>query len=92
MGNFVWSAFKVLLWTLVALHALVTFLSWILTIRTLGGPDWTNLRRITIHLHRPSEFGNKIAFAPSLFKGKEIARDLRRVTYSDQEEGTISHV
>jgi hypothetical protein len=36
MGTSVWSAFKFLLWTLVALHALVTFLAWFLTLRTLG--------------------------------------------------------
>src|SRR6185437_8495837 len=31
-------------------------------IARVSGPDWTSLRRITIHLHRPSEFGKKIAF------------------------------
>lgn len=36
MDNFVWSSFKLVLWTLVVVHALVTLLSWLLTIRTLG--------------------------------------------------------
>ena len=49
-------------------------------IARVDGPDWTNLQRITIHLHRPSEFGKKITFLPSLFRGDAIAKDLRDLT------------
>lgn len=64
----------------------------IFDIAHVSDPDWTGLRRITIHLHRPSGFGNKITFAPSLFYGKSIARYLRDVSQAYQEENTISHV
>jgi hypothetical protein len=50
------------------------------------GPDWTTLRRITIHLHQPSAFGKKIVFAGKVFSAGMIARDLRRRLYSHAEE------
>ena len=48
MGDFVWSAFKLLIWTLVILHALVTLLSWLLTIRTLGVGSLRQITRMFI--------------------------------------------
>jgi hypothetical protein len=50
------------------------------------GPDWTTLRRITIHLRAPSAFGKKIVFAGRLFSAGRIARELRRRLYPQAEE------
>jgi hypothetical protein len=50
------------------------------------GPDWTGLRRITIHLHQPSAFGRTIVFAGKFCSAGMIARDLRRRLYSHAEE------
>lgn len=55
-------------------------------ISCVTGPDWTTLRRITIHLHQPSVFGEKIVFAGKVFSAGLIARDLRRRLYSHAEE------
>lgn len=55
-------------------------------ISRVSGPDWTTLRRITLHLHHPSPFGNKIIFAGRLFSAGRIARDLRRWLASHAEE------
>ena len=46
------------------------------------GPDWTTLRRITLHLRSPCVFGKRIVFAAGPFKGGLIARELRRWVYS----------
>ena len=46
------------------------------------GPDWTTLRRITLHLRQPCEFGKRIVFAAGPFKGGMVARELRRRVYS----------
>ncbi|HEY0377990.1 MAG TPA: hypothetical protein VGC87_13810 [Pyrinomonadaceae bacterium] len=50
------------------------------------GPDLTGLRRITIHLHRPSACGEKIVFAGKFLSAGTIARDLRRRLYAYAEE------
>jgi len=55
-------------------------------ISRVAGPDWTTLRRITIHLHQPSVFGEQIVFAGKFFSAGMIARDLRRRLYSHAEE------
>ncbi|HYP52338.1 MAG TPA: hypothetical protein VEQ42_02295, partial [Pyrinomonadaceae bacterium] len=52
----------------------------------VSGPDWTSLRRITLHLHGPSAFGQKIVFAGRLFSAGNVARELRRRLYSLAEE------
>jgi hypothetical protein len=46
------------------------------------GPDWTTLRRITLHLSQPCVFGKRIVFAAGPLKGGMVARDLRRRVYS----------
>ena len=46
------------------------------------GPDWTTLRRITLHLRQPCEFGKRIVFAAGPLKGGMVARELRRRVYS----------
>ncbi len=48
----------------------------------LAGPDWTTLRRITLHLRQPSVFGKRIVFAAGPFRGGKIARELQRRLYS----------
>lgn len=55
-------------------------------ISRVTGPDWTGLRRITIHLHQPSAFGEKIVFAGRFLSAGMIARDLRRRLYLHAEE------
>lgn len=54
-------------------------------ISRVSGPDWTTLRRITLHLHQPSAFGQKIVFAGKIFTAGMIARDLRRRLYKQAE-------
>jgi hypothetical protein len=46
------------------------------------GPDWTTMRRITLHLSQPCVFGKRIVFAAGPLKGGMVARDLRRRVYS----------
>lgn len=41
------------------------------------GPDWTTMRRITLHLNEPSAFGKKIIFAGKLASAGLTARDLQ---------------
>lgn len=53
----------------------------------VDGPDWTTLRRVTIHLKGPSPFGQKIVFAGRLFRAGTDARELRRSLYSYAEQG-----
>jgi hypothetical protein len=48
----------------------------------VAGPDWTTLRRITLHLRQPCEFGKRIVFAAGPLKGGMVARELRRRVYS----------
>lgn len=55
-------------------------------ISRVTGPDWTTLRRITLHLDRPSAFGTKIIFAGRLFEAGKIARELRSRLYAIAEE------
>ncbi len=43
----------------------------------VDNPDWSSLRRVKIILHKPSEFGEEIVFAPPMFKAKETARFLK---------------
>ena len=47
------------------------------------GPDWTTLRRITLHLRQPCVFGRRILFAAGPLKGGRVARELRRRVYSE---------
>lgn len=43
----------------------------------VDGPDWSSLRRITLALRAPSEFGEAIIFAPGFFDAGRVARELR---------------
>jgi hypothetical protein len=43
----------------------------------ISGPENSSHRRIAIHLHTPSAFGDKIVFMPPLFMAREIADELR---------------
>lgn len=43
----------------------------------VDNPDLSSLRRIKIILHKPSEFGEEIVFAPPMFEAKETARILK---------------
>ncbi len=49
------------------------------------GPDWTTLRRITLHLHSPSAPGKKIVFAGRFLSAGMTARELRCLIYSHAE-------
>jgi hypothetical protein len=49
------------------------------------GPDWTTLRRITLHLNEPSVFGKKIVFAGTLLSAGLTARDLQHRLYRQGE-------
>lgn len=54
-------------------------------IRQVTGPDWTTLRRITLHLNEPSVFGKKIVFAGTLLSAGLTARDLQHRLYRQGE-------
>ena len=43
----------------------------------VDNPDISNLRRIKIIFHQPTEFGKEIVFAPPIFEAKEIAKLLK---------------
>ena len=43
----------------------------------VDGPDWSSLRRITLALREPSEFGEEIIFAPGFFAAGRVGRGLR---------------
>ncbi|MBV9927562.1 MAG: hypothetical protein JOZ96_21270 [Acidobacteria bacterium] len=43
----------------------------------VDGPDWSSLRRITLALRAPSEFGEAIIFAPGILDAGRVARELR---------------
>lgn len=47
-------------------------------VRYVDGPDWSSLRRITLVLREPSEFGEEIVFAPDVLDAGEVARELKR--------------
>ena len=49
------------------------------------GPDWTTLRRTTIHLHEPCRFGKQIVFAGRLFSAGIVARNLRGLIYASED-------
>jgi hypothetical protein len=55
----------------------------------VSGPDWTSLRKITIHLHRPSAFGKKISFVPRLFEGSLIATMVNSLAHSRAVRNSI---
>jgi hypothetical protein len=55
-------------------------------ISRVSGPDWTTLRRITLHLQGPSVFGPKIIFAGRLFSAGRISRELRQMVYRGAED------
>ena len=40
-------------------------------------PDWSSLRRITLALREPSEFGDQIIFSPAFFEAGGIVRELK---------------
>lgn len=46
-------------------------------VRHVDGPDWSSLRRITLVLREPSEFGEEITFAPGVLEAGEVARALK---------------
>ena len=52
------------------------------------GPDWTTLRRITLHLDEPSAFGKKIIFAGKLSSAGLTARDLQHRLHQPAEKKT----
>lgn len=49
----------------------------------VDNPDYSNLRRIKIIFHQPTEFGKEIVFAPSWFDAKEIAKLLKSKIETD---------
>jgi hypothetical protein len=51
------------------------------------GPDWTSLRRTTIHLHEPSGFGKQIVFAGRLFSAGKLTRNLRQLVLRQEGPG-----
>jgi hypothetical protein len=55
-------------------------------VSSVAGPDWTTLRRITLHLNAPSPFGKRIIFAGRLFTAGTDARELRRRLYLYAEQ------
>ena len=46
-------------------------------VASVDGPDWSSLRRITLALREPSEFGEVITFAPGFFEAGRVAGELR---------------
>lgn len=53
-------------------------------ISNVTGPDWTTLRRTTLHLHETSRFGKQIVFAGRLFSAGKVARNLRQLLYANE--------
>jgi hypothetical protein len=56
-------------------------------VRFVNGPDLTSLRRITLVLRDPSEFGEEIVFAPKMMQACETAKMLKTLAGISTEEG-----
>jgi hypothetical protein len=54
-------------------------------ISDVTGPDWTTLRRTTLHLHETSTFGKQVVFAGRLFSAGKVARNLRQLLYANED-------
>ena len=59
-------------------------------ISNVTGPDWTTLRRTTLHLHETSRFGKQIVFAGRLFSAGKVARNLRQLLYANEDRKRVN--
>jgi hypothetical protein len=60
------------------------------SIDAVSGPDISSLRRITLRLKEPTEFGVKIVFTAGFFPGKNVANRLRREVIDVKKRNSIS--